>query len=119
MARTIPLILQDESFLNQVIDPLGGSYTTEQLTNELGKSSWGLFQEIHAQEGPSNKGYEILEQHIKFIKELRINRISNNEDKFIGMNCFTNPSVQKNSFSRSISYLSFEYLQLENHIENA
>jgi methylmalonyl-CoA mutase len=119
MARTIPLILQDESFMNQVIDPLGGSYTTEQLTNELGKSSWGLFQAIHAQEGPSYKGYEILEQHIKFIKDLRINRISNNEDKFIGMNFFTNPSVQKNSFSRRISYLSFEFLQLENHIENA
>lgn len=119
MARTIPLILQDESFMNQVIDPLGGSYTIEQLTNELGQTSWGIFQAIHAKDGPSHQGFEILEQHIKHIKELRISRISNNEDKFIGMNCFTNTSIETKSFSRNVPYLSFEFLQLENHIENA
>jgi len=38
VVRNIHNLLRDESFLDRVADPLGGSYTVEQLTNTLAKA---------------------------------------------------------------------------------
>ncbi len=46
IARNTTHILQDESHLNRVIDPPGGSWYLERLTDELAKKAWGIFQEI-------------------------------------------------------------------------
>lgn len=43
IARNIQLILQEESFLNNVVDPASGSYYLEHLTEELIEKSWVLF----------------------------------------------------------------------------
>ena len=116
MARTIPLMLQEESFLNQVIDPLGGSYTIEQLTLSLSQSGWKLFQKIHELNGPRSKGIDILSHHLTEIREKRIKRIESKETKLIGINCFESPKEETNAFLKSNKYMSFEFLHLENHI---
>ncbi|MBB4285797.1 methylmalonyl-CoA mutase family protein [Roseospira goensis] len=46
IARNTQLILQEESQLNRVIDPAGGSWALERLTEELAGSAWALFQDI-------------------------------------------------------------------------
>ena len=46
ISRNTQLILQDESHLDQVIDPSAGSYLVESLTTELAKKSWEIFTEI-------------------------------------------------------------------------
>ena len=46
IARNTQIILNEESHLNQIIDPAGGSYYVESLTDEVAKKSWTLFQEI-------------------------------------------------------------------------
>ena len=51
MARNTSLILKEECYFNKVSDPSAGSYYIENLTNELAKNSWKLFQEIEAQGG--------------------------------------------------------------------
>ncbi|MEZ4936799.1 MAG: methylmalonyl-CoA mutase family protein [Crocinitomicaceae bacterium] len=51
MAKNIQLILKEESLINQVIDPAGGSYYIELLTEEIAKRSWKKFQEMEAQGG--------------------------------------------------------------------
>ena len=51
MAVNIPLILQEESYLDKVIDPLSGSYTIEYLTNEIAEKAWNSFQEIENEGG--------------------------------------------------------------------
>lgn len=43
IARNIQLILQEESFLNNVVDPASGSYYLEHLTEELIEKAWALF----------------------------------------------------------------------------
>ena len=43
IARNIQLILQEESFLNNVVDPASGSYYLEHLTEELIEKAWSLF----------------------------------------------------------------------------
>ena len=46
IARNVHHILQDEVNLAQLLDPAGGSYTVEYLTDELAQRGWAFFQEI-------------------------------------------------------------------------
>lgn len=46
IARNTQLFLQEETAMTKVIDPWGGSYYVEKLTDELTKSAWALIEEI-------------------------------------------------------------------------
>ncbi|GGV22289.1 methylmalonyl-CoA mutase [Kitasatospora herbaricolor] len=46
IARNTQSILLEESHLARVIDPAGGSWYVEQLTDELARAAWAWFQEI-------------------------------------------------------------------------
>ncbi|MEU8589266.1 methylmalonyl-CoA mutase family protein [Streptomyces sp. NPDC048664] len=46
VARNTSTILIEESHLSRVIDPAGGSYYVERLTDELAGAAWEFFQEI-------------------------------------------------------------------------
>ncbi|NSW44379.1 MAG: methylmalonyl-CoA mutase small subunit [Bacteroidales bacterium] len=46
LARNIQLILKEEAHLDKVIDPAGGSYYIESLTNSLIEEGWKLFMQI-------------------------------------------------------------------------
>lgn len=48
LARNTQLILRDESSLNRVADPAGGSYYLEQLTGELARAAWAELQRIES-----------------------------------------------------------------------
>lgn len=50
-ARNIQIVLQEESWLGRVLDPMGGSWYIEALTDELAKTAWGLLQEIEGKGG--------------------------------------------------------------------
>jgi methylmalonyl-CoA mutase len=51
MARNIQIVLQEESWLGRVIDPMGGSWYIEALTDEMAKTAWTLLQEIEGKGG--------------------------------------------------------------------
>ncbi|GAA1937982.1 methylmalonyl-CoA mutase subunit beta [Kitasatospora viridis] len=46
IARNTQAVLLEESNLARVIDPAGGSWYVEQLTEELARAAWAWFQEI-------------------------------------------------------------------------
>ena len=46
LARNTQLILQEECHLNQTVDPAGGSWFLENLTDEMAEKAWSLFQQI-------------------------------------------------------------------------
>jgi methylmalonyl-CoA mutase len=46
IARNTQAILHDEASLARVIDPAGGSWYVEQLTDQLARGAWDWFQEI-------------------------------------------------------------------------
>ncbi|TQR19659.1 methylmalonyl-CoA mutase [Psychrobacillus vulpis] len=48
IARNTQLFLQEETNMTKVIDPWGGSYYVETLTNELMEKAWALIEEIEA-----------------------------------------------------------------------
>ncbi len=48
IARNTQLILQHETGVTNVVDPLAGSYYVESLTNELADKAWALIEEVEA-----------------------------------------------------------------------
>jgi len=46
LARNIQRILLDESQVHHVLDPAGGSFYVERLTEEIARKAWAKFQEI-------------------------------------------------------------------------
>lgn len=51
IARNTQIILQDESSLGRIADPLAGSWYGEELTDELAKAGWERFREIEREGG--------------------------------------------------------------------
>ncbi|MFC6686385.1 methylmalonyl-CoA mutase [Jhaorihella thermophila] len=51
IARNTQLILQEETGITHVVDPLAGSYYVEALTNELVEKAWALMEEVEAMGG--------------------------------------------------------------------
>ncbi|MBI4596109.1 MAG: acyl-CoA mutase large subunit family protein [Candidatus Tectomicrobia bacterium] len=82
-------IIQYESNITSVADPLGGSYYVECLTNEIEKKAWDYLQKIEDAGG----FISILESgwlHREAMKGMvdREKRIANGELKIVGQNCF-------------------------------
>ena len=53
IARNTQIYIQDETMVCNVLDPWGGSYYVEALTNELVKRAWSHIQEVEALGGMS------------------------------------------------------------------
>ncbi|TBO59848.1 methylmalonyl-CoA mutase [Streptomyces kasugaensis] len=51
IARNTQSVLLEESHLSKVIDPAGGSWYVERLTEELARAGWAWFQEIEGAGG--------------------------------------------------------------------
>jgi len=48
VSRNTQLILAEETGVTHVVDPLGGSYYIESLTNELAEKAWAIIEEVEA-----------------------------------------------------------------------
>ncbi|KQI67874.1 methylmalonyl-CoA mutase [Loktanella sp. 3ANDIMAR09] len=46
IARNTQLILQEETGVTKVVDPLAGSYYVEKLTHDLAEAAWALMEEV-------------------------------------------------------------------------
>jgi methylmalonyl-CoA mutase len=92
MATNISLLLKEESYLDKVIDPAGGSYAIEMLTKEIAERTWAEFQRIERHGGISNAEIrEELTQEIAAKSDLRKQAVADKLEKLIGINIFPNP----------------------------
>ncbi|MFH1090092.1 MAG: methylmalonyl-CoA mutase family protein, partial [Pseudomonadota bacterium] len=51
VSRNVQVLLRNESHLTQPIDPGGGSWYLEVLTDQVAKKAWSVFQEVEAKGG--------------------------------------------------------------------
>ncbi|SFI48639.1 methylmalonyl-CoA mutase [Jannaschia pohangensis] len=51
IARNTQLILQEETGVTRVVDPLAGSYYVEKLTHDLAEAAWTLIEEVEEMGG--------------------------------------------------------------------
>ena len=87
IARNTQLVLQEESGVTKVVDPLAGSYYVESLTNELIKSARELIDEIESL-GGMTKAVEsgMPKLRIEQAAALKQARIDRGEEVIVGVN---------------------------------
>ncbi|TNF48692.1 MAG: hypothetical protein EP305_04865 [Bacteroidetes bacterium] len=114
MALNIPLILKEESYFNYVADPMGGSYSLEDLTWTIAEKSWSLFAQLDKQGGiyDPNVASE-LRTLVQNTREKRVQQIKNGDKLLIGINKFTNPQEETNQFHPATKYFQMNTLILE------
>lgn len=89
VARNIQIVCQEESHLGRVTDPAGGSWYVEQLTDELGKKGWEIFQDIEARGGmlPGlTTGY--VQEMIEQTAQARAKQIATGRQDLTGVSAF-------------------------------
>ncbi|MEH7236994.1 methylmalonyl-CoA mutase family protein [Bacillus sp. JJ1562] len=91
IARNTQSILREESFLNKVIDPAGGSWYVESLTNELADKAWELLNEIESQGGmlEALKAGSVQESITSVLLERQKN-VNHRKDRIVGTNMYAN-----------------------------
>ncbi|MDB9991616.1 methylmalonyl-CoA mutase [Amylibacter sp.] len=87
IARNTQLILQHESGITDVVDPLGGSYYIEALTKDLADKAWELINEVE-ELGGMTKAVEagLPKMRIEEAAARRQARIDKGEDVIVGVN---------------------------------
>ncbi|WP_205502814.1 methylmalonyl-CoA mutase family protein [Rufibacter psychrotolerans] len=123
IARNIPIILKEEAYLDQAIDPAAGSYYLEYLTRQLAVKAWALFQDIEARGGfipASNAGY--LQDLLKETSNQKFKDIASGKEVLVGTNKYPNPQekldfdpeqlIQSRHFDNTRGAYSYEVLRL-------
>ena len=89
MARNTQLVLQEESNLGRVIDPAGGSWYVETLTEQIAEASWALFGELEAAGGlPGVLLDGSLAARISAVRRERLERVATREEPVTGVSEF-------------------------------
>ncbi|MBN1404449.1 MAG: acyl-CoA mutase large subunit family protein [Opitutales bacterium] len=91
IARNQQVILQEECELTRTIDPAGGSYYVEWLTDQLAGKAWERFQKIEELGGMSKalESGAVAEQVAK-LREERYKKIQQRRDELVGVNAYPN-----------------------------
>lgn len=91
IAQNIQLILQEEGHLNHVVDPAGGAYFIEELTDQLITKSWPYFQEIEKKGGLINEiSSNSIQNSISEDWNNLLDQLKQEEKIMIGVNKFIN-----------------------------
>ena len=87
IARNTQLYIQDETRVCKVVDPWGGSYYVEALTDELIKRAWGHIQEVEKLGGMA-KAIEtgLPKMRIEEAAARRQARIDSGRENIVGLN---------------------------------
>ena len=87
IARNTQLYIQDETGVCKVVDPWGGSYYVEALTDELIRRGWAHIQEVEALGGMSKAiDTGLPKMRIEEAAARRQARIDSTNEKIIGLN---------------------------------
>ncbi|MDV4155655.1 methylmalonyl-CoA mutase [Rhizobium brockwellii] len=87
IARNTQLILQHETGVTKVVDPLAGSYYVESLTAELADKAWALMEEVEALGGMTKAVADGLPKRL--IEEAAARRqaaVDKGEEVIVGVN---------------------------------
>ena len=103
MARNIQLLLLEESHVGRILDPAGGSWFVEDLTEQLAQQAWQHFQAIEKHGGFADAGDYITGQ-IGEIAAQRADDIAHRRTPITGVNEYpdlTEPALPLNDSKHS------------------
>jgi methylmalonyl-CoA mutase len=95
LARNTQIILKEESHLEQVIDPAGGSYFVEKLTDNIANATWKLFQTIE-EKGGMLKAIQsgFVQDEIAKIADVKKKDFAKRKSVLVGTNMYANPKEE-------------------------
>ena len=96
LAVNIQRILREESQLDAVADPAGGSYYIEMLTDAIAREAWKLFQQVEAEGGYSKAlSSGSVEKAIAAARSARDKSMSSRRRSLVGVNNYPNLMEKK------------------------
>lgn len=107
LAKNIQLVLKEEAYLDKVVDPAGGSYYIESLSQQLLEKSWNLFLEVENAGGlivalSSN----LIQDKIQTTKAALIASLRDNKRTFLGVN--KHPNNMEDWVEPTVEYVESE-----------
>lgn len=91
IARNTQVILQEESGLAEVIDPAGGSWYIDNLTDRMAQAAWSKFQQIEAAGGIAAQLLDgSLQAELAGVWANRERDLAKRRTQLIGVNVFAN-----------------------------
>jgi len=105
IARNTQIVLQEETGMTKVVDPLGGSYYVEALTNELAEAAQAIIDRVEAEGGMAKAvaaGWP--KAMIEEAAAARQARVDRGEDVIVGVNKYRLADEQP-----------IEILEVDNH----
>jgi methylmalonyl-CoA mutase len=89
MARNIQLLLLEESHVGRILDPAGGSWFVEDLTDQLANQAWQSFQTVE-QRGGFIDARDYIAEQIAEIAARRTDDIAHRKTAITGVNEYPN-----------------------------
>jgi methylmalonyl-CoA mutase len=95
IARNTHMILAEECDMRRVVDPAGGSWAVESLTDQMAAEAWKKFQEIEAGGGiltalKSGK----LQSAVEDVRQGKVKNIQRRKDVIVGTNSYPNAAEE-------------------------
>ena len=134
IARNVELLLKNESHFDQVVDPAGGSYYVENLTQSIAAEAWKLFLEIE-EKGGYTEAYKagLIVERIKASAAAKDKNIATRRQILLGANqypnftekageeikqeCVTRPESEGNTLKPYRGAMAFEAMRL--HVDRS
>ncbi len=91
VARNVQIVLREEAHVGRTVDPAGGSWYVERLTDELARGAWALFQDVERQGGlvaALEAGW--IQEALEQTASARQKNIDSRKDVFVGTNKYPN-----------------------------
>ncbi len=89
IARNVQLLLKHESHFDNVVDPSGGSYYIENLTQSIAEQAWALFKEVEAKGGYS-AAREFIAERIAASATAKAKDVATRKIVLLGTNQYPN-----------------------------
>ncbi|MBS3806578.1 MAG: methylmalonyl-CoA mutase small subunit [Bacteroidales bacterium] len=91
MSRNTQIILKEEAYFDKVVDPAGGAYYIENLTQSIAEHAWRLFQDTE-----NNGGYIAtfkngsVQEKIREVANQRNLNLARRKEALVGVNLYPN-----------------------------
>ena len=105
MARNQQILLKEESHLDKVVDPAGGSYYIETLTMAIAKEGWKLFLDVE-----DKGGFKAVQEAgdvtaaVNASANSRFDKVAKRREQLLGTNQFPNFTEKSEGKAANISY---------------
>ena len=91
VSRNVQIVLQEECHFVRPIDPLGGSYAVESLSDTVARRAWALFQEVEKLGGMAKAlAAGFPQETVKKTAAKKAVNIAKRKDGIIGTNLYPN-----------------------------